>query len=79
MEKEVFEKIIIEHKDLKNLPNSVLVEHMDILSESFESTKQNIINLTYYLDKVEELYNSTLNEYQSRVKWVANFSINVLF
>ncbi len=68
MEKEVFEKIINEHKDLKNLPNSVLVEHMDILSESFESTKQNIINLTYYLDKVEELYNLTLNEYQSRVK-----------
>lgn len=68
MEKEVFEKIINEHRDLKNLPNSVLVEHMDILSESFESTKQNIINLTYYLDKVEELYNLTLNEYQSRVK-----------
>jgi hypothetical protein len=68
MEKEVFEKILVEHKDLKNLPNSVLVEHMDILSESFESTKQNIINLTYYLDKVEELYNLTLNEYQSRVK-----------
>jgi hypothetical protein len=68
MEKEVFEKIINEHKDLKNLPNSVLVEHMDILSESFETTKQNIINLTYFLDKVEELYNLTLNEYQSRVK-----------
>lgn len=68
MEKEVFEKIINEHKDIKNLPNSVLVEHMDILSESFETTKQNIINLTYFLDKVEELYNLTLNEYQSRVK-----------
>lgn len=68
MEKEVFEKIINEHKDLKNLPNSVLVEHMDILSESFETTKQNIINLTYFLDKVEEIYNLTLNEYQSRVK-----------
>lgn len=68
MEKEVFEKIINEHKDIKNLPNSVLVEHMDILSESFETTKQNIINLTFFLDKVEELYNLTLNEYQSRVK-----------
>jgi hypothetical protein len=68
MEKEIFEKILDEHRDLKNLPNSVLVEHMDILSESFEMTKQNIINLTYYLDKVEELYNLTLNEYQSRVK-----------
>lgn len=68
MEKEVFEKILNEHRDLKNLPNSILVEHMDILSESFETTKKNIINLTYYLDKVEELYNLTLNEYQSRVK-----------
>ncbi len=68
MEKEIFEKILNEHRDLKNLPNSILVEHMDILSESFEMTKQNIINLTYYLDKVEELYNLTLNEYQSRVK-----------
>lgn len=68
MEKDIFEKILEEHKDLKNLPNSILVEHMDILSESFESTKQNIINLSYYLDKVEELYNLTLNEYQSRVK-----------
>jgi hypothetical protein len=68
MEKELFEKIISEHKDLKNLPNSVLIEHMDVLSESFENTKQNIINLTYYLDKVEELYNTTLIEYQSRTK-----------
>jgi hypothetical protein len=68
MEKELFEKIISEHKDLKNLPNSVLIEHMDVLSESFENTKQNIINLTYYLDKVEELYNATLIEYQSRTK-----------
>jgi hypothetical protein len=68
MEKELFEKIISEHKDLKNLPNSILIEHMDVLSESFENTKQNIINLTYYLDKVEELYNTTLIEYQSRTK-----------
>jgi hypothetical protein len=68
MEKELFEKIISEHKDLKNLPNSILIEHMDVLSESFENTKQNIINLTYYLDKVEELYNATLIEYQSRTK-----------
>ena len=68
MEKELFEKIISEHRDLKNLPNSILIEHMDVLSESFENTKQNIINLTYYLDKVEELYNTTLIEYQSRTK-----------
>jgi hypothetical protein len=29
-------------------------------------TKENIINLTMYLDKLEELYNNTLKEFQSR-------------
>ena len=29
-------------------------------------TKNNIINLTVYLDSVEELYNKILEEYQSR-------------
>lgn len=68
MDKNTFEKIVSEHKDLKNLPNSILIEHMDILSEDFEKTKSDIINLTYYLDKVEELYNSTLKEYELRIK-----------
>lgn len=68
MDKISFEKLVSENKDLKNLPNSVLVEHMDILSEDFEKTKSDIIKLTYYLDKIEELYNSTLREYESRIK-----------
>jgi hypothetical protein len=41
---------------------------MDLLTTDFEATKQNIISLTYYLDTVEELYNSILKEYQSRGK-----------
>ena len=32
----------------------------------FDLTKDNIINSTLYLDKIEELYNNMLNEYQSR-------------
>jgi hypothetical protein len=68
MKKENFENIIKEQSSLKNLPNSVLIDSMDKLSIEFESTKQNIINLTVYLDKLEELYNNTLKEYQLRTK-----------
>jgi hypothetical protein len=39
---------------------------MDKLTTDFELTKNNIINLTVYLDNVEELYNKILDEYQSR-------------
>jgi len=41
---------------------------MDKLSIDFDSTKANIINLTMYLDSVEELYNKTLKEYEQRTK-----------
>jgi len=68
MQKEQLENIINQQNNLKNLPNAELILFMDLLTEDFETTKQNIINLTFYLDKVEELYNSTLNEYQSRGK-----------
>jgi hypothetical protein len=39
---------------------------MDLLSSDFEGTKENIINSTRYLDKLEELYNNTLKVYQER-------------
>jgi len=68
MIKENFENIVKEQSNLKNLPNSKLIEFMDDLSSDFEITKQNIINLTIYLDTVEELYNNTLKEYQTRTK-----------
>jgi hypothetical protein len=68
MKKEEFENIIKEQSNLKNLPNQKLVEFMDLLSSDFEGTKQNIINSTLYLDKVEELYNNTLKIYQERTK-----------
>ena len=39
---------------------------MDKLSTEFELTKENIIGLTVYLDKIEEVYNNTLKEFKSR-------------
>jgi hypothetical protein len=66
MKNEEFQHIIEEQKNLKDLPNTKLVEFMDLLSLDFESTKQSIINSTIYLDKIEELYNNVLNIYQER-------------
>ena len=66
MNKEEFENIVNELGDLKNLPNSKLIEIMDKLTNDFDLTKNSIIGLTVYLDSVEELYNKTLKEYQSR-------------
>jgi predicted ATP-grasp superfamily ATP-dependent carboligase len=66
MNKEEFENIVKELGDLKNLPNAKLIEIMDKLSTDFDLTKNNIIGLTLYLDKVEELYNKSLEEFQSR-------------
>jgi hypothetical protein len=66
MKNEEFKHIIEEQKNLKDLPNTKLVEFMDLLSSDFESTKQSIINSTIYLDKIEELYNNVLTTYQER-------------
>jgi hypothetical protein len=66
MNKEEFENIIKLQSDLKDQPNSKLIEVMDKLTTEFDLTKDSIINSTFYLDKIEELYNKILNEYQSR-------------
>jgi hypothetical protein len=66
MTKEKFESILTESSDLKSLSNSKLIENMDVLSTEFDETKTNIINMTVYLDKLEELNNKTLLEYESR-------------
>ena len=66
MKKEEFEKIVQELEDLKNLPNNKLIEVMDTLTTEFELTKNNIIGLTLYLDKIEEFYNKSLEEYKLR-------------
>jgi hypothetical protein len=66
MTQEQLIKIIEEQKDLKNLPNSDLVQMMDLLSLEFEDVKKNLISMTFHLDKVEELYNNSLKEFQNR-------------
>lgn len=66
MDKLEFENVVNLAKDVKNLPNSKLVEILDNLSSEFDSTKETIIKYTYYLDSIEELYNTILKEYQNR-------------
>ena len=66
MKDEKFEEIIKEITNLKDLPNTKLVEYLDLLSSDFEITKDSIIKSTLYLDKVEELYNRVLKSYQER-------------
>ena len=66
MKKEELENIISEQKNLKNLSNNSLVEFMDLLSSDFEVTKNNIIHQTFYLDKIEGLYNNILKIYEER-------------
>jgi hypothetical protein len=68
MTKEEFDTILNQQKNLKDLPNAKLIEFMDKLSLDFDIVKKNIIDQTIYLDKVEELYNSILKEYQFRTK-----------
>lgn len=66
MKDEKFKEILQEQSTLKDLPNTKLVEYLDVLSSDFELTKASIINSTLYLDKVEELYNRVLKTYQER-------------
>lgn len=66
MKDEQFKEILDSQKDLKDLPNSKIVEYLDLLSIDFEITKESIIKSTFYLDKVEELYERLLKIYQER-------------
>ena len=66
MTKLELENIVSQKSNLKNLPNTVLVNFLQKLSDEFEITKNEIIDKTHHLDKVEELYNNILKEYQLR-------------
>ena len=66
MKKEELEEIIKEQQNLTNLPNAKLITYMDLISEDFEVTKNNIIAGTVYLDKLELLYNNILNVFNQR-------------
>jgi hypothetical protein len=66
MKDEQFKEILESQQNLKDLPNTKLVEFMDLLSTDFDFTKDSIIKSTIYLDKIEELYNKVLKVYQER-------------
>ncbi len=66
MKDEKFKEILDSQSTLKDLPNTKLVEYLDLLSSDFDSTKESIIKSTLYLDSVEELYNRVLKVYQDR-------------
>jgi phage terminase Nu1 subunit (DNA packaging protein) len=66
MKDEKFKEILDSQSTLKDLPNTKLVEYLDLLSYDFDSTKESIIKSTLYLDSVEELYNRLLKVYQER-------------
>lgn len=68
MTREQFEEIKKTIIEISNLPNVNLVKNMDILSDEYERVKNLIINQTYLLDEIEDLYNKTLMEYQKRAK-----------
>ena len=66
MKDEKFKEILDCQLSLKDLPNTKLVEYLDLLSSDFDFTKESIIKSTLYLDSIEELYNRVLKIYQER-------------
>lgn len=66
MKDEQFKEILDVQTNLQDLPNTKLVEYLDLLSSDFDFTKESIIKSTLYLDTVEELYNRILKVYQDR-------------
>jgi len=66
MTKEELEIITESGKNVDALSNATLENQMDLLVDEFERTKNLIINLTYHLDKTEELYNTFLKEHKKR-------------
>ncbi len=66
MDKNQFDNISKELSNLKESSNAKLEETMDLLAYEFETLKIDIIDKTYLLDAIEDLYNKFLNEYNSR-------------
>ena len=66
MTQEEFKVISEIVKESKNIPNAKLEETMDKLTSEFETSKNAIIGMSFYLDKLEELYNTLLKEYKER-------------
>jgi len=63
MDLEELKKIVNEYE---SRPNKDIIKVMDHINEEFETTKKNLIKMTYYLDNLEITYNKLLKEYQKR-------------
>jgi hypothetical protein len=55
-------------KDYKTKSNKDLIFVMDFLQKDFEVTKDSLLKLTHHLDKIENIYNTILKEYENRTK-----------
>lgn len=66
MDEKELQKLTQIINDYKNKSNKDLVTAMDFLNSEFETTKNKIITLSTYLDKVEKSYNSILKEFNIR-------------
>jgi flagellar biosynthesis chaperone FliJ len=60
------EKIAEIVKDYKNKSNKDLVKTLEFLNNEFSQTKDKLIMLSNYLDKIENTYNTILKEHNSR-------------
>lgn len=60
------EKIAEIVKDYKNKSNKDIVKALDFLNQEFNQTKEKIIMLSNYLDKIENTYNTILKEHNNR-------------
>jgi hypothetical protein len=66
MEKEQIDKLVDIVNDFKNHSNKDLILALETLNKEFETTKETVIKLTYYLDNLENNYNTILKEYKDR-------------
>jgi hypothetical protein len=66
MEKEQIDKIVDIVNDFKNHSNKDLILALETLNKEFVTTKETVIKLTYYLDNLENNYNTILKEYKDR-------------
>jgi len=60
------EKIAEIVKDYKNKSNKDLVKTLEFLNNEFSQTKDKLIMLSNYLDKIENTYNTILKEHNTR-------------
>jgi prefoldin subunit 5 len=64
--REESKKILEIIQDFKNKSNNDLVKAMDYIKKDFDLTKENVLNMTKHLDKLESTYSQLLKEHNKR-------------